>query len=193
MHWVSPEAIADRLEWAKPNGRGFIGRCPAHEDSNPSFVVTEGEKGTIMRCHAGCDIHSLCEALQIRPEQLFYDVGAGRQDDTFGALQALIQRHRKQDLWQLETLGDVMQAALETDVLTEEEWVEVRTYTGIEWGWYVSMPYPEAMRYWSVISNGLLADYLHKWWLRKDRPDWNVVKHHAHRRMRKVWMDKGAR
>jgi len=35
--------------------------------------VTEGERGILLRCWAGCDLAAICAALGIRPADLFYD------------------------------------------------------------------------------------------------------------------------
>lgn len=37
-------------------GRGFIARCPVHDDQNPSLSLTDGADGRLLvHCHAGCD------------------------------------------------------------------------------------------------------------------------------------------
>lgn len=54
------------------NGDGWSARCPAHEDSNPSLSVSEGADGrTLLRCHAGCDVKAICEALSVTLADLF--------------------------------------------------------------------------------------------------------------------------
>ena len=36
-------------------GNGWIARCPAHNDKNPSLSINEGEDGKVLiKCHAGC-------------------------------------------------------------------------------------------------------------------------------------------
>lgn len=47
--------------WTGGNG---IARCPAHEDRNPSLSLTDGDNGRLLvKCHAGCDYHSVTVAL----------------------------------------------------------------------------------------------------------------------------------
>jgi putative DNA primase/helicase len=67
--------IADflaKLDGAKPQGSGWIARCPAHQDRSPSLSVTEGDQGRILlTCHAGCATESVCAALGLRVNDLF--------------------------------------------------------------------------------------------------------------------------
>ena len=40
---------------AKPNGRGWMARCPAHDDRTPSLSIAQGDDGRVLlKCHAGC-------------------------------------------------------------------------------------------------------------------------------------------
>jgi 5S rRNA maturation endonuclease (ribonuclease M5) len=46
--------------------------CPAHEDSNPSFSISEAADGKILiKCHAGCSSKDICAALGITEADLF--------------------------------------------------------------------------------------------------------------------------
>jgi putative DNA primase/helicase len=46
---------------------GWIARCPAHEDRNPSLSLKDGEDGRILvHCHAGCEQIALIGALKAR-------------------------------------------------------------------------------------------------------------------------------
>lgn len=59
-------------------GVSFQALCPAHDDESPSLSVTEGDGLILMICHAGCSFEAVCEALDIRPKQLFTDQGTVR-------------------------------------------------------------------------------------------------------------------
>src|SRR5215467_9399775 len=49
---------------AKPQGKDWLGHCPAHEDKKPSFSIGRGPAGHILlKCHTGCDIASICAAI----------------------------------------------------------------------------------------------------------------------------------
>ena len=60
----------DALESAgaqpKPQGRGFMARCPAHNDSNPSLHVSPGDSvPVIAKCFAGCQFKDIIAALNL--------------------------------------------------------------------------------------------------------------------------------
>jgi hypothetical protein len=53
-----------------------IARCPAHEDRTPSLAVSEGDKGVLIHCWAGCDPRFIVEALGLRLSDLYYDAAS---------------------------------------------------------------------------------------------------------------------
>lgn len=58
----------------KQNGCGWSARCPAHEDRRPSLSITEGDDGrTLIRCHAGCEVESICDSVGLRLADLMPD------------------------------------------------------------------------------------------------------------------------
>lgn len=57
------EAIARGLG-GRRCGSGWIARCPAHEDREPSLSLALGREGRLLaRCHAGCDFAAILAAL----------------------------------------------------------------------------------------------------------------------------------
>lgn len=61
------QAIA-RLEGVRRAGAGYVARCPAHEDRNPSLSVREGEHDRVLlKCFAGCEYHDIVAALGVEP------------------------------------------------------------------------------------------------------------------------------
>lgn len=46
------------------NQRSGMCRCPAHDDRNPSLHVSDGRKGVVFFCHAGCSQQAVMGALQ---------------------------------------------------------------------------------------------------------------------------------
>ena len=63
---AAAEAIAKALGGRKV-GRGWIARCPAHDDRNPSLSLSTGKEGKVLlRCHAGCDQAPVIDALRAR-------------------------------------------------------------------------------------------------------------------------------
>ena len=72
------EQIVERLH-ARHCGRGWIARCPAHEDRSPSLSICEGEESRVLlHCFSGCSIESICHALEIKVSDLFPKPGAIR-------------------------------------------------------------------------------------------------------------------
>ncbi len=63
---MTAEPIAKALGGRKI-GSGWIARCPAHDDRNPSLSLSTGKDGKVLlRCHAGCDQAQLIDALRAR-------------------------------------------------------------------------------------------------------------------------------
>jgi putative DNA primase/helicase len=63
---MTAEAIATALGGRKA-GAGWMARCPAHEDREPSLSIAGGDDGRILvRCHAGCEQHRVIAALRAR-------------------------------------------------------------------------------------------------------------------------------
>jgi len=48
-------------------------RCPAHDDRSPSLQISEGERGLLIRCWAGCTLTAICANLGIELKDLFTD------------------------------------------------------------------------------------------------------------------------
>ena len=58
------ETIAKALGGRKVGG-GWMARCPAHEDRNPSLSIHDADDGKVLVCcHAGCDQARVIEALR---------------------------------------------------------------------------------------------------------------------------------
>ena len=52
---------------AQRNARGWMARCPAHDDRNPSLSIADGADGRILvTCFAGCSWMAIRDALQAR-------------------------------------------------------------------------------------------------------------------------------
>ncbi len=61
------------LDGVKRMGDKYIARCPAHDDGRPSLQVSQGEKGILVRCYAGCSYNEIVSALGLNPGDLFKD------------------------------------------------------------------------------------------------------------------------
>jgi hypothetical protein len=64
--------VLSRVQGAKPNGRGWLARCPAHDDRTPSLSIAQGDDGRVLlKCHAGCTHQAIAAALGIDERELF--------------------------------------------------------------------------------------------------------------------------
>lgn len=70
---MNADALLSRLEGVRRTSRGWLARCPAHADKNPSLSVKEGERGVLLRCWSGCDLAEVCQAMGLRISDLFDD------------------------------------------------------------------------------------------------------------------------
>ncbi len=48
------------------SGSCWVGRCPAHEDRNPSCTIRDGDTAPIFKCHAGCTSAEIVSAPAVR-------------------------------------------------------------------------------------------------------------------------------
>jgi hypothetical protein len=66
------EAILSRLKHVSRSGQQWSARCPAHNDTQNSLSVAEGDDGrALLYCHAGCAIDEVVEALGLSMRDLF--------------------------------------------------------------------------------------------------------------------------
>jgi hypothetical protein len=65
------QLLVDRLK-AKKSGSGWMAKCPAHEDQNPSLSISEdADGGALLKCFAGCSTESVLAALGLTIRDLF--------------------------------------------------------------------------------------------------------------------------
>ena len=62
---MTAESIAHELG-GKRSGNGYVARCPAHNDDNPSLSLRDGAGKVLVKCHAGCAQQDVVEALRAR-------------------------------------------------------------------------------------------------------------------------------
>jgi putative DNA primase/helicase len=63
---MKAETIAKALGGRKAGG-GWMARCPAHDDREPSLSIRDADNGKVLvRCHAGCDQGRVIAALRSR-------------------------------------------------------------------------------------------------------------------------------
>jgi hypothetical protein len=74
------ENILSRLRRVRRSGKGWVALCPAHDDHHPSLSLTQNSSRTLVHCFAGCDLESICAAIDIRPDEL-REGASGANDD----------------------------------------------------------------------------------------------------------------
>ena len=66
------EELLSRLDAVRRSSRGYVARCPAHDDKNPSLNIREGEGDRILvHCFAACSVQDVCAAIGIEIHDLF--------------------------------------------------------------------------------------------------------------------------
>jgi len=86
-----------RLEAVRPTSRGWIARCPAHSpDRHPSLSVSEGERGILVKCWAGCTTKEIVGALGLTMRDLFYDSDRPASDWRSAYRERVLKRQRQE-------------------------------------------------------------------------------------------------
>lgn len=65
--------LAEKITGAVQFGEKWKACCPAHQDRRPSLTFKDGERCILVKCFAGCALDEICQALSIRPSDLFFD------------------------------------------------------------------------------------------------------------------------
>lgn len=70
---VHLDLVLSKLQGVKKKGRGYVARCPAHDDHDPSLSVAEGRNGVLLWCWAGCEAKQIVEAAGLKWDEMFFD------------------------------------------------------------------------------------------------------------------------
>ena len=86
---VSIDDFLQKLQCVRKTAGGWVARCPAHDDKNPSLSVWLDKEGNIaLKCHAGCKFDDICRAAGVAPRDLFsHPATAGAPGRAQGAAQ----------------------------------------------------------------------------------------------------------
>lgn len=69
---MSADILLSRLERVRKCGRGWIARCPAHEDKSASLSIAEADNGTVLlHDFAGCAALDIVQAVGLNLGDLF--------------------------------------------------------------------------------------------------------------------------
>lgn len=147
---MTTEEFLSGLDGVRRAGRGWMAKCPAHDDRTPSLSVREGEGGKILlHDFGGCSVGEICAAMGLRLADLFGDdpvsseeivarrkrrAGeqhrreheqefAGRRIDWLREAEHLIRSARNIDIscWSNERLEDAMNHLAKAYQVLEEE------------------------------------------------------------------------
>lgn len=58
----------------------YMARCPCHDDRRQSLSIGRGEKGVVLKCHAGCDTRDIIARVGLKPADLFFEQSHGRPE-----------------------------------------------------------------------------------------------------------------
>jgi putative DNA primase/helicase len=75
------EEIIEKFQ-ARRVGSSWMARCPAHEDSNPSLSIDDGDKGILLHCHAGCNVRDILGAAGLTFEDIRRNGTDPKRDET---------------------------------------------------------------------------------------------------------------
>lgn len=106
--------LLPHLEAVRARGPGkWSARCPAHADNSPSLTITEGDKGVLLKCWAGCSLDEITGRLGLRIQDLFFDaLDANPQRRRAAAQERERARHaREQRACQQGALIDALREA----------------------------------------------------------------------------------
>jgi hypothetical protein len=64
--------LVARLDRVRRRPGGWVARCPAHEDRNPSLSIRDGDDGRVLlHCHRGCTVEAIVAVLGLELADLF--------------------------------------------------------------------------------------------------------------------------
>lgn len=68
---VEEQEFLAKFEGVRQTGGGWIARCPAHGDDNPSLSIARGEDGRwLVHCHVGCSAEAVVTAVGLKMADL---------------------------------------------------------------------------------------------------------------------------
>ncbi len=141
-HYLTADDIIDRFAKPRRKTGGYTALCPAHDDRNASLVISDGTKGTLVHCHAGCSTVEVLAAVGLGLDQLFAewrgDANTARistQLEGYAEIQRLIREAKKVKASKLTVL-DVAFTALPSQksrqVISDSDWLEMMLAEGAD-------------------------------------------------------------
>ncbi len=88
------EAIATTTgHHTRGDGRQRSARCPAHDDTNPSLSITRGNDRVLLKCHHGCDVDQILDAIGLTRADLFDEPHRNGQNGQRNSIVATYDYH----------------------------------------------------------------------------------------------------
>jgi hypothetical protein len=102
---MTAEAFVDLLEQPRATKRGYIACCPSHNDRHPSLSITEGDRGLLLKCWAGCPIEEIVAVMGLRVKDLFYDIGLAKAEHRATLKQRQAEHVKKEQAYKVQGLA----------------------------------------------------------------------------------------
>ena len=68
---MKAEMFALLVDGSRRSGTGYVAHCPAHDDKHESLSFTDGDRGLVVKCHAGCTADAIAGgAAEIAPARI---------------------------------------------------------------------------------------------------------------------------
>ena len=99
------EELLSRLEGVKQTRRGYVSKCPAHNDRTPSLTISEGDRGLLLHCFALCPLEAICDAIGIKIPDLFYDQARDPRECREAQRKRQVERHRREAIRNVQGLN----------------------------------------------------------------------------------------
>jgi hypothetical protein len=102
---MTAEAFVSLLDRPRHTTRGWIACCPSHKDRHPSLAITNGERGILLKCWAGCGVEEITAAMGLSVKDLFYDAGLDTVEHRAALKQRQAQRAKPEQAYQVQGLA----------------------------------------------------------------------------------------
>jgi hypothetical protein len=123
------EDVLQRLDRVRKSGRGWMARCPAHEDRSPSLSVRVADDGKLLlHDFGGCRLEDILSTLRLRPVDLFPEQDHDPHQWRESQRRRDAERARQAREWRITSLrADVLREA--ERVIRSARGLNIRTLT----------------------------------------------------------------